>query len=207
MEKEQEKENTLSRIRKAGMAEFLQKGFKDASLRNIAADAGVTTGAFYGYFSGKEALFADLVEKHAATVMGWFTATQEAFSALPDEEQPVQMSNASVDCIDRIIDYAYDHYDSFKLLICCADGTAYDHFVHNMVEIEVESTLRFIGVLRRSGHPVPPLDADFCHLVCSGMFGGMFETIVHDMPKDKAKAYVQQLQQFYAAGWRKLMGI
>jgi len=34
----------------------LEKDFNSASLRNIVKTAGVTTGAFYGYFSGKEAL-------------------------------------------------------------------------------------------------------------------------------------------------------
>ena len=37
------------------MAEFLDKGFQGASLRQIVKNAGVTTGAFYGYFSSKEA--------------------------------------------------------------------------------------------------------------------------------------------------------
>ena len=50
-----EESNTLQKILEAGKAEFLEKGFKSASLRNIVKTAGVTTGAFYGYFSGKEA--------------------------------------------------------------------------------------------------------------------------------------------------------
>lgn len=46
--------STLNNILDAGRAEFLEKGFKSASLRNIVKTAGVTTGAFYGYFSGKD---------------------------------------------------------------------------------------------------------------------------------------------------------
>ena len=60
--------STLNNILDAGRAEFLEKGFKSASLRNIVKTAGVTTGAFYGYFSGKEALFAALVEEHAKAI-------------------------------------------------------------------------------------------------------------------------------------------
>ena len=40
------------------MEEFTEKGFQGASLRQIVKQAGVTTGALYGYFSSKEALFA-----------------------------------------------------------------------------------------------------------------------------------------------------
>ena len=65
---------TLEKIQEAAMAEFLDKGFQGASLRQIVKNAGVTTGAFYGYFSSKEALFASIVEPHAAALMGKFMA-------------------------------------------------------------------------------------------------------------------------------------
>lgn len=51
-----EESTTLKKILSAGKAEFLEKDFNSSSLRNIVKTAGVTTGAFYGYFSGKEAL-------------------------------------------------------------------------------------------------------------------------------------------------------
>ena len=63
---------TLEKIQEAALAEFLDKGFQGASLRQIVKNAGVTTGAFYGYFSSKEALFNALVEPHAAALMGKF---------------------------------------------------------------------------------------------------------------------------------------
>ena len=61
---------TLENIQRAAMEEFSEKGFLGASLRKIVKNAGVTTGAFYGYFSSKEALFASIVEPHAAALMG-----------------------------------------------------------------------------------------------------------------------------------------
>ena len=67
-----EESTTLKNILSAGKAEFLEKDFNSASLRNIVKTAGVTTGAFYGYFSGKEALFAALVEEHAKAIMNIF---------------------------------------------------------------------------------------------------------------------------------------
>lgn len=198
---------TLENIKSAGIKEFLDKGFEAASLRSIAKDAGVTTGAFYGYFSSKQALFAALVEKHAAAVMGSFMKAQEDFSALPKESQADNMCSTSIKCINEIIDYAYEHYDCFKLLICCSGGTTYENFIHNMVEIEVESTLKFIEVLKQTGHNVPEIDAQLCHIISSGLFNAIFEMIVHDMPKAKAKQYINRLCEFNKAGWEKIMGL
>lgn len=198
---------TLDNILESGKAEFLEKGFKSASLRNIVKNAGVTTGAFYGYFSGKEALFAALVEDHAKAVMKYFIQAQEDFAQIPKEKQAQSMGATSGDCLNNIIDYAYENYDSIKLLICCSDGTAYENFIHNMVVVEVDSTMRFIDILRETGHIVPEIDREICHMLCSGMFTGMFEMIIHDMPKENAKKYVEQIKTFHEAGWSKIMGL
>ena len=75
------------KIQEAARAEFLDKGFQGTSLWQIVKNAGVTTGAFYGYFSSKEALFNALVEPHATALMGKFMEAQISFAELPEEQQ------------------------------------------------------------------------------------------------------------------------
>ena len=197
---------TLERIQHEAMREFLDKGFQGAVLRQIVKNAGVTTGAFYGYFSSKEALFNSLVEPHAAALMGRFMEAQTAFAELPEEQQPDHMGKASSDCIHWMVDYICAHREAVKLLLCRAEGTSYEHFVHNMVEVEVEYTLQYLQVLRRLGRDIPALDKSLCHIIASGMFNGVFEIVIHDMPREQALRDVDQLRDFYTAGWLKLMG-
>lgn len=199
-------QTTLEKIHTAAKAEFLEKGFLSASLRNIVKTAGVTTGAFYGYFSSKEALFASIVEPHAAAVMGKFMTTQTEFAELPKEQQPDHMGKESADCINWMIDYMYDNYEDFKILICCSEGTPYENFINSMVEVEVDATLQYIEVLRDLGNDVPELDRSLCHMIVSGMFEGVFEAICHDMPKERAVKFIAQLLEFHNAGWLKIMG-
>ena len=197
---------TLEKIQQAALAEFLDKGFLGASLRQIVKNAGVTTGAFYGYFSSKEALFNAIVEPHAAALMGRFLEAKTTFAELPEKEQPEHMGLESGRCVDWMVDYICAHREPVKLLLCCAEGTSYEHFVHNMVEVEVEYTQRYMEVLRRLGRDIPVLDKSLCHIIASGMFNGIFEIVVHDMPRDQAMRDVDQLRAFYTAGWSKLMG-
>ena len=197
---------TLEKIQQAALAEFLDKGFLGASLRQIVKNAVVTTGAFYGYFSSKEALFNAIVEPHAAALMGRFMEAQTTFAELPEKEQPEHMGLESGRCVDWMVDYICAHREPVKLLLCCAEGTSYEHFVHNMVEVEVEYTQRYMEVLRRLGRDIPVLDKSLCHIIASGMFNGIFEIVVHDMPRDQAMRDVDQLRAFYTAGWSKLMG-
>ena len=64
------------RLLSAAKKVFLKKGFEMASLAEICQTAGVTTGALYKRYSGKEELFAEVVsgaihemEDHAAWML------------------------------------------------------------------------------------------------------------------------------------------
>lgn len=50
------KDETRTKIIEAAKKEFLEKGYEDASMRNIAASAGITVGNIYRYFENKEEL-------------------------------------------------------------------------------------------------------------------------------------------------------
>ena len=72
---------------------------------------------------------------------------------------------------------------------------------------EVEYTLTVHGGTPPPGaRDIPVLDKSLCHIIASGMFNGIFEIVVHDMPRDQAMRDVDQLRDFYTAGWLKLMG-
>ena len=53
--------DTLEKIQQTALDEFLEKGFLGASLRQIVKHAGVTTGAFYGYFSSSLIVIQDSI--------------------------------------------------------------------------------------------------------------------------------------------------
>ena len=202
-----EEKSTLDQILAAGEKEFLAKGFRTASLRTIVKEAGVTTGAFYGYFKSKEELFEALVGEAATVFLARFGEAQNTFRALPPEEQPSNMGEISSKCMEWMVEYIYDHFTAFKLLICFAEGTRFEGFLHTMVEIETEATHRFLHVLEGLGHPVRPIDGQLEHILVSGLFSGFFETVRHDMPREKARQYTRELREFYEAGWKKIMGL
>lgn len=202
---EEKSPDTLEKIQLAALDEFSEKGFHGASLRQIVKHAGVTTGAFYGYFSSKEALFNSIVEPHAAALMSKFMEAQISFAQMPESEQPEHMGVESGSYIHWMVHYICEHREPVKLLLCRAEGTGYEHFVHNMVEVEVEYTLRYMEVLRHLGYRIPELNQSLCHILASGMFNGIFEVVVHDMPYDQALQDVEKLRSFYTAGWMKLM--
>ncbi len=200
------KQTTLDMIHAAAKTEFLEKGFKSASLRNIVKTAGVTTGAFYGYYDSKEALFDALVKEQYETLMSTYREAQESFAKLPPQEQPDNMSSISGQCMHDMLLYAYENLDSFKLLLCCSEGTRYAGMIDEMVEVEIKGTHDYQAVLESLGHPSPPIDSRLEHILITGMFNAYFELIIHEMPLEQAEIYLDELREFYTAGWMKIMG-
>lgn len=203
---EQTQNSTLGAILTAAKAEFAEKGFKSASLRNIVKTAGVTTGAFYGYYKSKEDLFDAIVGEKYDVFMGMFTGTQNAFSKLSAKEQEEQMGKLSAGAMRRMLDYAYEYKDIFKLILCSSEGTKYENLVHDMVKIEVEATHKFAKTMEKLGHEKYNVDPTLEHMLVSGLFSAFFEVIIHDVPYDKAVGYLNGLKDFYTAGWKKIMG-
>lgn len=191
----------------AGKREFLEKGFQGASLRNIAASLGVTTGAIYGYYTDKEAMFDALVSEPSQELVERYREVQKAFSARPLEEQVNNLPEVPEIEAAWMMAYIYDHFDAFKLITCAAAGTRYEHYLDTLTEIEDNAGRMLIDRMREAGYPVPEIDDELIHIMSSALFNGMFETVRHDMPREKAMQYMNSLRDFYSAGWFKILGI
>ena len=199
-------ESTLTRIHQAAKAEFLEKGFRGASLRNIVKSVGMTTGAFYGYYKSKEELFEALVGEPHDYLIGRFKDAQREFAQLPHEQQPEVIGDISGLCMYDMLHYAYAHLEECKLILCCSEGTRFSGLIDEMVEIEVESTHTYLAVLNELGRPSPKIDPKLEHILITGMFHTFFELVIHEMPLRDAENYVKEMRAFYTAGWMKIMG-
>lgn len=197
---------TLQKILEAAKREFLEKGFKSASLRSIVKTAGVTTGAFYGYYASKEDLFEALVGEHYNFLLSRFCRAQKEFADIPPEEQPDNLTSTSGECMYEMLLYAYEHLNEFKLILCCSEGTRFSKLIDEMVEIETKGTNDYLAVLEKIGRPAPHIDERLEHILITGMFNTFFEMIIHEMPLEDAKHYLKEMRAFYTAGWMKIMG-
>jgi AcrR family transcriptional regulator len=66
MTREESKALTRERLIAAARTTFARHGFHRASLEEIAAEAGYSTGAIYANFDGKEDLFLAVLDQHVA---------------------------------------------------------------------------------------------------------------------------------------------
>lgn len=185
--------------------EFLKKGYSEASVRNIAKTAGLTTGAIFRYYPDKAALFDALVAEAADNLMAQFKAAQEAHYDLIPAEKTTKSRELSTDYLNYFINYIYDHFDAFKLVVCCAEGTRYANYIHDLVELEVAQTELYYDKLRQLGKLEGTVSHDLHHMITSAYFTAVFETVAHDMDRERAIEYVNEIAAFFNHGWNGLL--
>lgn len=198
-------ELAIDKIIECAKREFSEKSFEGASMRNIAENAGYTTGMLYGRFADKGELFKAIVSSVADGFISFFTKAQSDFALLTPEDQYKNMHGYVDKKVEEMLGIVYDNFDVFKLIICKSKGSEYEKFVDKLIEIETENTMRFIGVLSAAGIKINDVRADLSHMLATAMINGMFEVVEHDFTKADAVKYVKDLQCFFNAGWDSLL--
>ncbi|HIU97306.1 MAG TPA: TetR/AcrR family transcriptional regulator [Candidatus Ornithoclostridium faecigallinarum] len=200
-------DSARGKILEAAKAEFLERGFAEASMRTIAERAGFTTGMLYSRFADKSEIFRELVDGPADKLYNYFMTVQNEFAGYSPEYQRREMHPYVAQKIDRMVDLIYDNFDAFKLILCKSGGTSYEYYVDKMIDVETESTFRFIDAVRGAGFQIADIRKDLAHMLASAMFNGMFEVVMHDLSREDARQYILKLQEFFNAGWDKLLGL
>lgn len=200
-------EDTEKNILNTARKHFLKDGFSGASLRNIVKDAGLTTGAFYKYYPTKEALFDALTDPYIEHIYQIYDRVVEDFEKLSAKEQTSNMSDTSGDGMDQMIDYIYEHYDNFRLLLKCGDSGKFETFIHNMVDREMRSSLEYVKKMKEDGIEIPIVGESLMHMIYTGFFSSIFQIIEHDIDKETAKRSVHKLREFNTGGWERLWNV
>lgn len=181
--------------------EFLEKGFVEASLRTIANNAGVSTSTIYTRYSDKEGLFRFLVEPATTGMREYLALSLNSFDNLEKDEQKEQYRDYADGGFPALIDFLYEHFDEFKLVVTCSPSAYYQEFLESLVQLDVEATKKFLINIRCEAYEKGRITDGFIHVVCSAFYAGLFEVVIHDMPREEAEVYITELREFYNNGW------
>lgn len=200
-------EEVMEEILKAAKEEFLTLGYTEASMRNIAKKANLTTGSLYYRFLDKAEMLDAVVGNEAEELLTMFKRIQNDFAKKEIENQVSEMGSYTENGLHVMIDYIYDHYDAFKIIICKSKGSKYEFYIDSLVDIEVENSYRFINELKEKNLKVREPSEDLIHILCTSFFASIFEVVQHDMKREEALKYADEIYAFNEAGWSVLLGL
>lgn len=181
--------------------EFLEKGFDGASLRNVAKNAETSTSSIYIRFGDKDGLLLYITKPVTDGFIGIYKAVQQDFSELPSDVQSETVNEYSTNGMFKLIDYIYDNFDVFRILLDSSCDKFFRVFEHELIDIELDYTLKFMEAVGCRSLDEKKVTPDFLHIVISCFFNGFFEPVRHSMTKDEAYRYIGMLSQYHRAGF------
>ena len=197
--------NTIEKILKSAGAEFLRGGYAGASLRKIAAAAGLTTGALYRHYADKEALYKALVEPAYQGILGSLREETAHYEDLLDSEGLNAMLDDPRRVVETLFRYIYDHLDAVRLLISASKQTVYGDVKEQLVRADVDLSARYFRAARRRGYKLRKLPKAELYIIVLGQYSGFFEIILRYGELKEALKHVRTYSAFCAGGWKKLL--
>lgn len=201
-----DKTETLKRILPAAQKEFLEKGFEHASVRDIAAMAGITAAGLYRHFPDKEAMFAALVDPALDKLRKMYERCKASDYEYLQDNKIDEMWDAGAE-LSGLVNLIYQDFEAYKLILCCSAGTRYASFIHDFVMLEQQETMDFLRCAHKNREQPVKVNEKELHLLCTAYVNAVFEVVIHDFSHEEALHYLKTLQTFFYPGWRKILGL
>ena len=176
--------NRRRRILDAALAVFSRRGYRDASVDEIAAEAETSKGGVYFHFPGKQVIFRALLDLSARRLL------DRVEEAIARETEPVAKADAALLTVLR----AFAEHRALARLFMVEALSAGGEFPQRLLEIHAE----FIAIIRRhlddavAQGAVAAVDTA---IASRAWFGALNEVILHWLIEGEP----ERLEDAYAA--------
>lgn len=185
----------------AAKKEFLEKGYNKASLRNICAKAGMTTGALYFFFSNKEDLYESIVNPPIEELKRMIIEHYKEDSEFLANQDSLDMGNIDhSDIAEMIVKHIYKNYDSFILLLSGSKEDALDNEIDEFVELIEKSTILMVKDSKYYTY-----DPFMMHWMAHTTVDSVAHVIKHEKDESIAQKRIQSIMNYLVIGWIKLV--
>ena len=181
-----EKESSRKEILKAAREEFLEKGYKGASLRSICKKAGVTTGAFYFQFENKEAVLKEILDPILAQFLNVKSEFEEEASSSDADEWMVEM--------------IWLHKAEFQILMTGTAGTPYEKVFETLREGLANGFCMFF-----EKYGIAKVDPKLLDVLVRMRIESYLAVIQKDYSLEETKKLARQIGEYCDAGFEALV--
>ena len=152
-------EETRAKLIQAAKDEFEENGFQKASLRKICARAGVTTGALYFFFEGKDDLFSTIVESVTVPIT-------KLFETHYADEKDISLADLTgydwrneMEAVNYLLDFYHANKQSVDIVLANREYPMIKEFLDNFTQVTEQHYSYVSNKLAKElnlGHPVDP---------------------------------------------------
>ena len=169
---------TRELILKSATEIFLEVGYQEASMRKIAAKAGITAGAIYKHFSGKEEMFEEIFRAGGRKLINMNEAMMGVDFASLSDEALVQVLYSKISL--QTLDLLQEDIKLFHMLLKNDSGSYLEHFRTIYIKRCTEFSMNYYEELYRRGISTKKLSEKTIYMLSSSEFSMICEMIADD---------------------------
>ena len=193
------KDNSLDdKIVSAARKEFMEYGFQKASINRIAKRAGVTTGAIYTRYDGKDNLFCSLVSEALEEISAAAEPLRKLYYRALGTRKADDFLHAMRQEQELYLDLIFRHYDAATLLFCKSEGTSLSARLAQIIEAKGSETAAFFQPIARQ-----PVSVNGIKAVIAATFDCYRLILSHGYSRDEATACMRTVGTFFETGWKQ----
>lgn len=192
-------------ILEVAKVEFFEKGYKNASMRNIAKNTGVCLSNIYNYFKNKDEILEDVLKP-----------LLQAFDIMLDEHNSPEYISLDIfiskdyqqNQINIFVDLILKYREELKLLLFKVHGSSLENFTEEYTNRHTEIGLEYISKMKEKYPQINTNISDFfIHTISSWWISIIGEIVSHDLGDNEIQKFITEYMEFGTAGWKKIMKV
>ncbi len=173
------KEEAKNRILEAANQVFAEKGYRQATMDDVAKKIGVSKGALYLYFASKEELFEEIARTEPLALKGIL------YSSFDDKKNPLESAS-------EFFDKMVKRYDGnlglgFEILSEASRSPGLRRVLKKTQDEYVDVLTSFLGQLQKKGFVSGEMDLRSITYAAIGLWNGIETLMVSGLSVPEAK--------------------
>ena len=186
-------------IIQSARSEFLRSGYRKASLRKIAEQAGITTGALYTRYESKDALFRSLLKEFIDTMDNEVQPLSEQYSMALKTGDPMKFLAAVQREEDFYSDVMAKYYEESVMFLCRSEGSSLEQVIEAFKVKKIKDMTEILGRLAKPG-----ANLDGVELLIAEQFTYYRMILEKGSTIEESRAGMETVKNFLDAGWHDL---
>lgn len=193
------------RLIQSAREEFIANGFLKADLKSICENAGVTTGAVYKRYKGKEELFQAVVKEAADKMDGFIKLRTGIDLSGMSDEQIRNTWNMNEEYVLDMFRMIWGFRKDLVILLERSSGTMYDNYGHDFALRMTKAYMQYYLEAKKRGLAKADISEEQMHVLCSSFWTSVYEPFIHKMTWKKIEEHCKVLCRFF--NWAEAIGL
>ena len=202
---QKQKQDIRQKIIESARNEFINNGFKDASMRVIANNAGVVLSNIYNYFRNKDEIYREVLNPVMVamdkTLKEHNSQQNMSIDFFYSEEYQYRQLCLFVELIEN-------YKEDLKMLLFKSDGSSFQNFRDEFTDRNTQTGVEYLKTMKEK---YPHLKTDFSeffiHTMSSWMLTVIGEILTHNLTHQEIMHFFSEYITFSTAGWARLMSV